>query len=78
MVYTYKYAQQARNSGNKNIVTTAKRNYYHTANTPKYPQISLTEARTLRDKALNDIQHDIDPAKVKRREKLNKSNTFGQ
>ncbi len=44
----------------------------------KYPHISLTEARALRDQALTDIQHDIDPAKKKRIEKINQKKTFGE
>ncbi|MGH1542680.1 MAG: tyrosine-type recombinase/integrase [Arenicella sp.] len=42
----------------------------------KYPQITLTEARELRNEALKNIQHNIDPAKVKRQEKVKQDNTF--
>ena len=42
----------------------------------KYPQISLIEARTLRDKALKALKQQTDPARLKRREKNKLANTF--
>jgi integrase len=42
-----------------------------------YPRVSLAKARELRDKALDDIQNGLDPAKVKRQSKVQMGNTFG-
>lgn len=42
-----------------------------------YPRVSLAKARELRDKALDDLQNGIDPAKTKRQAKTQMANTFG-
>jgi integrase len=42
-----------------------------------YPRVSLAKARELRDKALDDLQNDTDPAKTKRQAKTQLANTFG-
>lgn len=42
----------------------------------KYPTVTLSEARELRDKAIRSLHEGIDPAKAKRREKTEQKNTF--
>ena len=42
-----------------------------------YPRISLADARSLKEKALEDLKNDIDPSKTKRQKKTKQANTFG-
>lgn len=42
-----------------------------------YPRVTLAKARGLRDAALSQLNDGFDPAKLKRSEKVSRSNTFG-
>ena len=42
-----------------------------------YPRISLADARTLKEEALEDLKNGKDPSKTKRQKKTKQANTFG-